>query len=123
MATDWAKLASFRASMERIHEADGPAKQLAEELVRFGFTLSTDKERLIVSPKGQLTSELSQRIREHKAALMAIVCPPSKPLMQSELSIEDQAMVAAIAKLDERHGPLTFILEQPGGRLIVSRAG
>ena len=59
----------------------GAAETFYQELVSFGFSVSADGDRLLVSPRERITDELRQRIRAAKPDLLRFLTdgPPPRP--------------------------------------------
>lgn len=78
-----------------------------------GFTLSAEGGRLIVEPGSQLTDEQRACIREHKAALVALLSandsayPLTSPVVeiapQEEIGTDAKAALAILQKLHTEH--------------------
>jgi len=68
------------------------AATLLEEIRAAGLKLDPAPDGLRVSPKGRLTDELRQKIRAHKAELLAALSPP--PDDRSDLAADTASQVA-----------------------------
>lgn len=73
---------------------------LVEELKSAGFTLTAEGSRLRVAPADSLTDELRQRIREHRAGIIALLAAESAPAVENypsptePLSVQHRADMA-----------------------------
>ena len=51
------------------------AESFFRELVAFGFSVTADGDRLLVSPRDRITDQLRQRIRDAKPDLLQLLAP------------------------------------------------
>ncbi len=72
---------------------------LLEEIRAAGLTLDPAPDGLRVTPKGRLTDALRQKIRAHKAELMAALSPPPDDRADLEVDTASQAVTAEVLRL------------------------
>src|SRR4051794_34335069 len=77
------------------------AAELLNELRGQGFTLAADGDRIRVTPATRLTAELRDRLRRHKADLLAAFAPAARFIVNTR----GEALDAADAS-DGPPGPL-----------------
>ncbi|MHB8210870.1 MAG: TubC N-terminal docking domain-related protein [Acidithiobacillus sp.] len=66
------------------------ASSLLAELRAEGFTLTAEGSRLRVAPADSLTDELRQRIKEHRAEIVALLAAESTPAVRSATDMPPQ---------------------------------
>lgn len=89
------------------------AADFYRELVAWGFSVATDGEQLLVSPRDRITDQLRQRIRASKADLLRLLSDPSPPpLTPEEQQDITEAQARRIVKvyrvlvaMDDGHAP------------------
>lgn len=57
------------------------ARELLDALARQGVTVEAHGDRLRYSPREAVTPDLLERLREHKAELLALLRPPGRRLI------------------------------------------
>ena len=75
------------------------ASSLLQEIRAAGLTLDPAPDGLRVTPKGRLTDELRQKIRAHKAELLAALSPPPDDLDTLAADTASQAVTAEVLHL------------------------
>ena len=75
------------------------AAQLLEEIRAAGLTLDPAPDGLRVTPKGRLTDALRQKIRAHKAELLAALSPPPDYRADLEADTASQVVTAEVLHL------------------------
>ncbi|WP_288094191.1 hypothetical protein [Thiomonas sp.] len=84
---------------------------LLEEIRAAGLTLDTAPDGLRVSPKGRLTDELRQKIRAHKAELLAALNPPPDDRAVLEADAASRAVAAEVLALAAHPDRAEFALK------------
>lgn len=87
------------------------AATLLEEIRAAGLTLDPAPDGLRVTPKGRLTDELRQKIRAHKAELLAALSPPPDDRADLEADTASQAMTADVLHLAAHPDRAQFALK------------
>ncbi len=87
------------------------AATLLEEIRAAGLTLDPAPDGLRVSPKGRLTDELRQKIRAHKAELLAALSPPPDDRSDLEADTASQAVAAEVLALAAHPDRTAFALK------------
>lgn len=86
------------------------AATLLEEIRAAGLTLDPAPEGLRVSPKGRLTDALRQKIRAHKAELLAAISPPPDDRDTLAADTASQAVTADVLALAAHPDRTAFAL-------------
>ena len=76
-----------------------------------GFTLSAKGGKLLVSPASKLTPELTEAIREHKPALLALLAA-ERPLTPLERFLTTCSPTHAVELIVERGGEYVAVSAQ-----------
>ena len=84
---------------------------LLKEIRPAGLTLTPAPGGLRVSPKGRLTDELRQKIRAHKAELLAALNPPPDDRSDLEADAASQAVAAEVLHLAAHPDRTVFALK------------
>ncbi|MDD4887492.1 MAG: hypothetical protein PHO64_11315 [Thiomonas sp.] len=87
------------------------AAGLLEEIRAAGLTLDPAPDGLRVSPKGRLTDELRQKIRAHKAELLAALSPPPDDRSDLEADAASQVVTAEVLHLAAHPDRTAFALK------------
>jgi len=83
---------------------------LLEEIRAAGLKLDPAPDGLRISPKGRLTDALRQKIRAHKAELLAALSPPADDRADLEADTTSQALAASVIHLAAHPDRAAFAL-------------
>ncbi|MDE2267797.1 MAG: hypothetical protein KGL33_02100 [Betaproteobacteria bacterium] len=86
------------------------AASLLEEIRAAGLTLDPAPDGLRVTPRGRLTDALRQKIRAHKAELLAALSPPPDDRADLEADAASQALAADVLHLAAHPDRAAFAL-------------